>query len=368
MKTTPPLTRRQFVARLSIAAAATALPRRLPAATPAVDRKVGIALLGLGSYATHQLAPAFRDTRFCRLAGVITGTPAKADHWRKKYDLPEGSVYRYETMDQVADNADIDVIYVVTPPGTHRDFVVRAARAGKHVICEKPMAVSVAECDEMIAACRQAGRKLSIGYRLHFEPHHLALDRFVADPATGPARKMRGGHGFHVGSRVWRLDKKLAGGGPLPDVGIYVVQAARRAARAWPVAVTAQELPKTRPELFNEVEEAMRWTMEFPDGATCEAFTSYAEGANEFRVESGANWMELAPAFSYGGIRARTNREALDLPNIDQQAAQMDDFARCVIEGRESPVSGEMGRGDIAVLEAIYASAAAGGQRVTVKL
>ncbi len=362
-----PVTRREFLTRLSIAAAAAAWPRRLRAAAPARE-KLGIALLGLGSYATHQVAPAFRDTRFCRLAGVVTGTPGKGEYWRRKYDLPAASVYSYETMDRIADNPDIDIIYVITPPGTHRDFVVRAARTGKHIICEKPMAVSVAECDEMIAACRRAGRKLSIGYRLQFEPHHIAMEKFARDPATGPARTMRGAHGFYLGARVWRVDKKLAGGGPLPDVGIYVIQAACRAAGAAPLAVTAHEEPKTRPELFRDVEEAMRWTMEFPGGARGEGFTSYSEGANEFRVDTDHGWFELSPAFAYGGLRARTNRGPVDVPNIDQQAAQMDDFARAILDDRPTPVSGEMGRRDIAIMEAIYASAANGSRRVEVKI
>jgi glucose-fructose oxidoreductase len=367
MKTPLGFTRREFLAQASLAAAALAA-RPLFAAEPPPPRKLGIALVGLGSYATHQLAPAFRDTRHCRLAGIVTGTPAKAERWRRRYELPATSVYNYETMERAADNADIDIFYIVTPPGTHRDLVVRAARAGKHVICEKPMAVSVAECDEMIAACRQAHRKLSIGYRLEFEPHHLAMEQFVRSPATGPARRMRGAHGFRIGGGVWRVEKKLAGGGPLPDVGIYVIQAACRAAGGAPVAVVAHEEPKTRPEVFRDVEEAMRWTMEFPNGALAEGFTSYSEGANEFRVETDHGWFELDPAFPYGGIRARTNQGRVEVPNIDQQAAQMDDFARCIMEDRATPVPGEMGRRDIAIMEAIYASAAARGERTAVRL
>lgn len=367
------LSRRHFVGQLSLAAAALALPRRLRAADePPSGKKLGIALLGLGGYATHQLAPAFRDTRHCRLAGAITGTPAKATHWHKKFKLPETSLYSYETMDRIADNPEIDIVYVVTPPGTHREFVERAAKAGKHVICEKPMATNVADCEAMIAACRAAGKKLSIGYRLKFEPHHIAMDRLARDPQFGPFMKMKGGFGFRMpDGRPWRLNKKLAGGGPLPDVGIYVIQASRRAAGdVWPVAVTAKELPKTRPETFTEVEETITWTMEFPNGARGEGWSSYNGNANDFRAESrdGRNWIELGPAYTYGGLEGRTSRGPLDVPNIDQQAAQMDDFARCILENRDTPVPGEMGRNDIAVMEAIYASAAAGGKRVEVKV
>ncbi len=370
MNPCPPVSRRKFIGQLSLAGAALALPWRLTrAAEAAPKKKLGIAFAGLGSYASHQLAPQVRDTKFLRIAGVITGTPAKGKKWEKQYDLPAGSVYSYDTMDRIADNPDIDIVYVVTPPGTHRDFVVRAAKAGKHVICEKPMAPTVRECDEMIAACAAAGKKLSIGYRLQFEPHHIEMERLARDPQFGPFKKMSGGHGFYIAGRQWRVDKKLAGGGPLPDVGIYVIQSACRVAGAAPVAVTAEELPKTRPDYFETVEEAIRWKMEFPDGAVADCFSSYNEGANHFQAGSanGKNWVKLEPAFGYGGIEGRTNRGDMDLPNIRQQAAQMDDFAQCILEHRETPVPGEMGRRDIAIMEAIY-EAAKTKQRVKVSV
>jgi len=369
MKTPRRLSRREFVGHVSLAAAAAfALPRALRGADAPPEKKLGIAVLGLGSYATYEVATALAVTRFCRLAGVITGTPAKGVRWRKKYGLPERSVYSYETMQRVADNPDIDIVYVVTPPGTHRDFVVRAAQAGKHVISEKPLAPTVRECDEMIAACKAAGKKFSVGYRLEFEPHHREMMRLARDPNFGPFTKLRGNFGFHMGGRTWRVDKKLAGGGPLPDVGIYVLQAARRAAGAWPVAVTAHEEPKERPELFNEVEETIRWTAEYPGGKVCAGWASYQDEADDFRAESAnGNWVELEPAYIYGGLDGRTSRGPLNLPNVNQQAAQMDNFARCIIDGRDTPVPGEMGRGDIATVEAIY-EAAATGKRVAVKI
>jgi glucose-fructose oxidoreductase len=359
--------RRKFLGQMAIVGAAVlALPRRMRAAEAAPQKRLGIAFAGLGSYASHQLAPAIRHTKFCRIAGVITGTPAKGRKWERQYDLPPASVYSYETLERVADNPDIDIVYVVTPPGTHRDLVVRAAKAGKHVICEKPMAGTVRDCDEMIAACAAAGKKLSIGYRLQFEPHHIELERLARDAQFGPLARMKGAHGFYLDGRQWRVDKKLAGGGPLPDVGIYVIQAACRTAGGAPLAVTAHEEPKTRPELFATVEEAMRWKMEFAGGAVADCFTSYNEGANEFRAESadGKNWVELSPAFYYDGIDGRTSRGPLKQPNVPQQAWQMDDFVRSILDGRDSPVPGEMGRRDIAIMEAIYESAKT-GRRVT---
>jgi len=365
--------RREFVGQLSLAAAATlALPRGLRAAGGG-GKKLGVALLGLGGYAGGQLAPALQRTEFCRLSGLISGTPSKLASWREKYGVPEKSCYSYENLERIADDPDIDIVYVVTPPGTHKDFTIRAAKAGKHVICEKPMAPTVRECEEMIAACKAAGRKLSIGYRLEFEPHHNEMERLALDSSFGPFVKMEGGFGFRVGDNGhgWRLNKALAAGGPLPDVGVYVIQAAcRGAGNKLPVAVTAREHPKTRPALFAEVEETIEWTMEFANGAKCEGWSSYNEGRNRFRAETanGRNWVEIEPAYSYGGLRARTSEGPMNVQNVPQQALQMDDFARCVMENRESPVPGEMGRDHIAVMEAIYASAAQGGKRVEVKV
>ncbi|HYD82747.1 MAG TPA: Gfo/Idh/MocA family oxidoreductase, partial [Opitutus sp.] len=260
------LSRREFVGQLSLAAAAAVtLPRGLRAAASPAGKKVGVALLGLGNYAESQLATALQVTQACRLVGAISGTPAKLDAWKTKFNLSADNLYGYDQLERVADNPEIDVVYVVTPPGTHRDFVVRAAKAGKHVICEKPMAPTVRECEEMIAACRGAGKKLSIGYRLEFEPHHIEMERVAQGFG---AAKMTGAFGFHMrDGRPWRVQKALAGGGSLWDLGVYVIQAACRAAGdKLPVAVTAQNGPNTRPEMFNEVEESIRWTMEFADG------------------------------------------------------------------------------------------------------
>ena len=183
-------TRRQFLETLSWGVGGTAL---MTAAAPYVGRaalpeeeKLGVALVGLGNYATGQLAPALQETTKCELAGIVTGTPSKAETWKKKYDIPEENVYNYENYDRIADNEDIDIIYVVLPNGMHAEYTIRAAEAGKHVLCEKPMATSVQECEDMIAACDTAGVKLSVGYRLHFEPHHQRVMTLGQDEVFGP--------------------------------------------------------------------------------------------------------------------------------------------------------------------------------------
>lgn len=362
------VSRREFLERCTLGSAALLALGSPAAATETPARKLGVALVGLGNYSTGQLGPALRQTRHCRLAGVVTGSPAKGAQWARDYGFPEKSVYGYDTMARIADNPDIDIIYVVTPPGLHAGHSIAAAKTGKHVICEKPMANTVAECDAIIAACAAAKVRLSIGYRLHFDPYHEELRRLVRTGEFGPFLRMGGGFAFRMGRSQWRADKKLAGGGPLMDLGVYVIQESCMAAGAAPVAVTAQERPKQRPEFFRDVEEGIDWTMEFAHGARSECFSSYNDGRNDFRAEAAGGWFEVKPAYSYGGLAGATSRGPLRFdPPVNQQALQMDDFAQCILTGRATPVPGEMGRRDMCIVTAIYESAAAGGRRVEVR-
>ncbi len=331
------------------------------------NRKLGVALLGLGRYSSGQLGPALRETKLCYLAGVVTGHPEKGEKWANDFGLNRKNIYSYETFDRIADNKDIDIVYVVTPPALHPEFVIRAAKAGKHVISEKPMATSVADCDRMIAACKAAKVKLAIGYRLHYDLYHKELMRLAREQDFGPFMKMTGDRAFVFGQRAWRIDKKLGGGGPMMDLGIYIVHGACMAANgAAPVVVTAHEEPKQKPELFNEVEETIRWSMEFRNGARCDAVTSFNHSADTFRAEGAKGWMEFKQhAFTYRGIVAETSRGPLNFAAINQQAAQMDDFADCILSGRDTPVPGELGRRDMQIITAIY-EAARSGKRVKV--
>ena len=358
--------RRRFLGQLPAAGALLAAPAAL-FANPMDKKKLGVALVGLGGYSTGQLGPALKVTENCRLAGVVTGSRDKGLAWARDYGFPDTSVYGYDTMARLADNRDIDIIYVVTPNALHAEHSIAAAKAGKHVICEKPMAVSVGECDAIIAACKAAGVRLSIGYRLHFDPFHEELRRLARTKEFGAFMKMSGGFAFTMRQMQWRAQKRLAGGGPLMDLGIYVIQEACMGAGADPVAVTARERPRKRPEFFADVEESIEWTMEFAGGARCECFTSYDEGRNDFRAEAKDGWFEMKPAFNYGGNRGATSRGPLAMAPVNQQAVQMDHFAARIRDKLPTRVPGEMGRRDVAILEAIYASAAAGGRRVEVR-
>ncbi len=363
-----PITRRRFIG--AAAAALAVSPRRVLAAeAPPRGRRLGVALVGLGSYSEGHLGPALRLSEHCALTGVVTGDRAKGERWAREYGFPTRNIFGYDTMARMAGSPEIDAAYVVTPNGLHAQHCVAAAKAGKHVICEKPMAVSVAECDAIIAACRSAGVRLTVGYRLRYERHYAEFARIARDGDFGAFMRIEGANGFEMGTpdaaeSHWRTSKKLAGGGPLMDMGVYVIQAACMAkVEAAPVAVTAAFGPVTRPSLFSEVEESLKWTMEFADGAVATCRATYAETVSTFRAEAAHGWARLdEPAFFYDDLVLTTSRGAVALPNVNHQVAQLDGMAVEILTGKPSLAPGEMGRRDIAVVEAIYAAAAGGGR------
>lgn len=355
-----PVSRRRFLGQLSAATALALTPYAGWASDPI--RKLGVALVGLGRYSTGQLGPALRATKFCRLAGVVTGDPAKGTQWAKDYGFSEKNIYGYDTMARLAGNPDIDIIYVVTPNGLHAGHAIAAAKAGKHVIIEKPMANTVAECDAILAACAAARVKHSIGYRLFWDPYHTELRRLAHEEDFGTFMKMKGDRAFVMGDWHWRADKKLAGGGPLMDLGVYLIQGACMAKNGLaPLAVTAAELSKIRPEISKDTEETIRWTMEWADGAAGEFTTSYQQNVDRFRAEGAKGWIHFKErAFGYRVTAPETSHGPLSYPGPNQQALQMDAFARHVQDLEPTPVPGEMGRRDLTIIEAIYRAAASG--------
>ena len=329
--------------------------------------KLGIALLGLGGYAGGQLAPALQSTEHCYLSGIVTGTASKIPTWQKKYSIPDKNVYNYENFDSIKDNADIDIVYVVTPNALHKDYVIRAAQAGKHVICEKPMATSVEDCDAMIAACKKAGKLLSIGYRLHFEPYNLEMVRLGTKKIYGNIKKVSAGFGFPIGDPTqWRLKKVLSGGGPLQDVGIYCIQGICYTTGLEPISVTAQEGPKTNPDKFKEVEQSLTWQFEMPNGIIAEGKSSYGEGFNYLKGDAEKGTFELTSAYGYSGQAGYSPEGTMNLPKINQQAKQMDGFALSIKNNQPGIVPGELGRRDVKIIEAIY-EAMKTGKRVEIK-
>ena len=356
--------RRDFIRSAALAVAgAPYLGSRLTTANPRTPAKsLGVALVGLGSLSTNQIAPALQKTKNCRLAAIVTGTPAKAARWKAQYTIPDRSIYTYETMSRMADNPDIDIVYVVTPNALHAEHTIKAAEAGKHVLCEKPMEVSSEKCQAMIAACKKAGRQLAIGYRCQFEPHHLECVRLARTKTFGDVRMIEAGFGFSIGDPAqWRLHRALSGGGPLMDVGIYALQATRMMTGEEPILVSAQET-KTDLVKFREVEESMTYELKFPSGVIASCSTTYkVNGLNRFTVFAERGSYGMDPAYNYGGNRGwRSDGVPLRFPEIDVFAAELDDFAQCIADGRPTKVPGEEGLRDIRVMTAAYESARTG--------
>ncbi|GAB2796098.1 Gfo/Idh/MocA family oxidoreductase [Rhabdobacter roseus] len=355
------LERREFLSSLALAGAATLFSGNpLLASTAAAKDKLGIALVGLGYYSTDLLAPALQQTEKCYLAGIVTGTPAKAEAWKAKYQIPDKNIYNYQNFDQIANNPDIDVVYVVLPPSMHREFVVRAAKAGKHVFCEKPMAPSVADCQAMIDACKKNKVKLAIGYRCQHDPNIQAVMKVAKAQKFGKVKMINSAAGyFDARTNHWKQNKAL-GGGVMGDMGVYALQGARLATGEEPVRVMAQA-STTRPDIYKEVEETMMFMLEFPSGARAACQTSFGINMNYLQVNYEKGWLKLEPQSAYNGNKgSMSDGTVINFPIKSQQAKQMDEDCAALMNNTELIAPGEEGLRDIRVVEAIYKSVASG--------
>lgn len=328
-------------------------------------KRLGVALVGLGSYASGQLAPGLQLTQHCYLAGIVTGSPEKIPRWQERYAIPDGHVYNYENMHTMADNPNIDVVYIVVPTGLHAKYSIIGANAGKHVWCEKPMAMNVGECEAMIAACKKNNVKLTIGYRMQHEPNTQKIMTFAKEKPYGNIQKIIAEAGYNntSDSHGWRADKNL-GGGAMYDMGVYPLNAARYIAGEEPIAVRATS-ESTR-ELYKDVDETTLFSLEFPSGAMAECATSYGKSMNRLRAECEKGWYELSPFQTYTGVRGQASDGTLFKASPDhQQARQMDNDAQAIVNNSTLQAPGEEGMRDVAIIEAIF-KAAKNGTRVTI--
>ena len=378
------ITRRSFVNKFGVGVGASVLVTALPSFItednkkhqPYSGKKLNIALCGLGNYAS-MLAEGIEVSEYCTLAGIVTGTPSKAEKWKSKYNIPEKNIYDYQNFDQIINNKDIDLVYVVTPNGLHKDFVIRSAKAGKHVITEKPMAISVKDCEEMIRVCNENKVQLAIGYRLHYEPTHLEIKRLGQQKVFGKVRFIEASLGYKTYDTLdtktfidkndrneWRLNKKLSGGGPLMDLGIYCIQASRYVLGEEPIAVTAQFGTVNDKIRFSETEESITWQMEFPSGAIANCSTSCGFNIDRLYVAADEGSFELSPALSYGPFEGKTSEKILKFPVINQQKTQLDEICKILLENKKLPnhITGEEGLKDIKVINAIYKAAETGNK------
>ncbi len=321
-------------------------------------KQLGVCLVGLGQYSSTVLAPALQFTKHCKLTGIVTGSPYKIPKWQKQYHIPDKNVYSYDTMDQIANNPDIDVIYIVVPTGLHAKYAIEAANAGKHVWCEKPMAKTETECQAIINACSKNKVKLSIGYRMQHEPNTKQVIAWADTKPYGKIKTLRAEIGYNVRNpaKTWRLDSKL-GGGTMYDLGVYALNAARYTTGEEPVSVSATQMT-TRPKIFNETDETTHFTLVFPSGAIAHGKTSVGKSMHELYVDCENGWYTLAPFSMYAGVQGKTSDGKLLNTYIkSQQAQQMDDDSLAILNNTPVMVPGEEGMKDIKIVEAIYKSA-----------
>ena len=348
----------------------------LPAAPPRRKRpdSVGFAIVGLGNYALNQMMPRFAQAERAHVAAIVSGNPEKLRRVGDAYGVPQDARYSYENFAKIASDRRVDAIYIVLPNGLHEDWTIRAFAAGKHVLCEKPMALSGAECERMIAAGRRANRKLMIAYRSHFEPHNLEAMELMARDAVGEIRLLRTEQSYRMGPTTagenWRVNRALAGRGPLEDLGIYGVQAALYLTRQMPESISATSFRPAGDPRFSEIAAHVSSQWQFPSGAVAQLATSYdSSGTNFVHVRGTSGALIMDPATNYSGQKMRLEgRERREFRPGDpevQFARQLDHFADAIRDNRPIRTPGEMGLRDLRLIEAIYASAAAGR---TVKL
>ena len=368
--------RRDFLQKLAATSIATPFIKQAVAANRSLNEKLydgpvlRVAIMGLGSYGTR-VAEAMLDCKMAKLVGVISGTPSKITAWQSKYNIPEKNCYNYENFDNIKNNPDIDAVYVITPNALHHDEVIRVAKAGKHVICEKPMALNAKEGEEMIAACKKANVKLLVGYRMHFEPHTLEIIRMRNAGEFGKILFFQGLSGFTIGDpNQWRLNPKLSGGGALMDIGIYSINGARYMVGEDPVWVTAEET-KNNPVKFKEgVDETIQFQFGFPGGAVASCLSTYSmNNLDRFFLNGERGFAELQPATGYGPIMGRTNKGEINQPVVTHQTLQMEEMSAIILQGKVPvvPVNGEEALKDLKIIDAIY-EATKTGKKVELKL
>lgn len=359
-------TRREFLQKIGTTALALPLIPSLAHASPAATLapyqgpQLRVAIMGLGSYGTR-VAEAMKDCTKAKLVGVISGTPSKVKEWQTKYGIPEKNCYNYDNFDQIKNNPDIDAVYIITPNALHKDQCLRVAKAGKHVICEKPMGLNAAEGQAMVDGCKKANVKLLVGYRMHFEAKTLEIIKMRKAGDFGKVLFFQGLCGFRIGDPTqWRLNYKLAGGGAMMDIGIYAVNGSRYMVGEEPVWVTAQET-KTDPVKFKEgVDETIQFQFGFPGGAVASCLSTYSmNGLDRFFLNGEKGFAEMQPSTGYGPIKARTNAGELTHAHVTHQTVQMDEMADIILNGKQPvvPVDGEEGVKDLKIMDAIYLAA-----------
>jgi len=334
-------------------------------------KKLGWAIVGLGSLSINQILPAFSQCEKSKVVALVSGHPDKANKLALRYGVSPKNIYNYQNYDSIKDNPEVDIIYIVLPNGMHAEYTVRGLQAGKHILTEKPMANTPAECQQMVDAGRKGNKKLMVAYRCRYEPYNQEAIRVARSHELGTVKVILADAGFAMKDpNVWRLKKSLAGGGSLMDIGIYALQAARYLTGEEPSEVNAMMYSTPNDPRFKEVEEAINFQLRFPSGILANCTSSYGYAwQSHYRVVTSEGWLELDPATAYSGLRMRVHRgnvtEEKDLPVVDHFAAEMEHMSDCVMQNKDPLTPGEEGLRDLTIMHALYEAANTGK---TVKL
>lgn len=333
--------------------------------------RVGWAIAGLGDFAVNHMIPALDVAQHSRLTGLVSGNALKSAAVAHARGIEARHVYDYATMDRLADDDAIEVVYVVTPNALHEEVVVRALRAGKHVLCEKPMGVASEACERMIAEAEKADRKLMIAYRAHFEPHNIEAKRRLDAGEFGAVNFVEAAtHRPLDVSRPrdqWRVRRELAGGGSMPDIGIYALNGVLYYLDEMPVRLAARTHAPAGDPRFAEVEDVCAAELVFPSGRVAHISSSYTTAANRIVLHGDKALATLSPATSYHDNRLNvstwdgTERTVGVSEQSDVQFhREMDHLSQAIRKGTDVRTPASMGLRDVRLIEAIYTSAMRG--------
>jgi predicted dehydrogenase len=331
----------------------------------ASGKRIGYAVVGLGFIAEVSVLPAFRHSKKCKLVALASHDQKRAQQLGKKFGVDAKACFSYENYDQCLSHPGVDAVFIASVNGAHADQTTRAAAAGKHVLCEKPLANTVTECRRMVEACKQNDVYLMTAYRKYFEPGSIELKKLITGGKLGRLRHMFSSYTEFVDplkAKRWQLNRELAGGGSLMDIGIYCVNTMRWLAGTDPLEATAHSWTDD-PKRFGDVEDSIAFRLTHPEGLVCQGTSSYSSRAASFvQVHGEKGWAALNPAFAFeeerrlfGKIQGRWFEQKFKV--IDEFVLELDHFADCIRRERKPKPDGMEGLRDIATIQAIYQSA-----------
>jgi predicted dehydrogenase len=353
------MNRRSFVKVAASTAALSAMP-----SFALTQQPLRFAAVGLGTISDIFMR-ACSQSKKCKVTGLVSGHVAeKAPKYKSLYGVQDKSIYNYETFDEIAHDPNIDAVYIGLPNSMHAEYTIRAAKAGKHVLCEKPMAISSAECRAMIDACKKANVKLMIAYRVHYDPIWLKVKELARSGAIGEIQEFQGGFRANFKAGQWRLDRKFSGGGSLMDLGIYPLNAIRWIAEEEPVGFAAQIATKITGPRFASVEESVEFSLKMPSGVLASAGSSYGVTGDNYVTIFGTDGnIRVSPAYGYQGVKysITTKSGTVDMTSDGvmpyQFTLEADHLADCVQNNTEPWTSGDEGLKDLVAMEGIYKAA-----------